>query len=95
MFCFSIVGKRIEEGQSRKYNPSTGPIVGTSCVECGQRFQIGGPVWSEPIHDKSFVDAMLKRLSNEKGVYGTSQRLEGNKFILIISHTYFLCVVIF
>ena len=78
MFVFSlIVGRKIEEGQKRKYNPSTGPIVGSSCIECGQKFQIGGPIWSEPIHDKEFVHSMLNRLSGEKDIYGTTQRLTG------------------
>ena len=78
-FCvwFLIVGKRIEEGPRRKYNPSIGPIVGTSCSECGQKFQIGGPIWSEAIHDKEFIDSMLRRLSEEQSFYETPQRLTG------------------
>lgn len=71
------VGKKIEEGNRRKYNPSTAPVVGTKCEECGQKFQIGGPIWTEPIHSKFFVDAMLKRLSRESHNYGTALRLTG------------------
>lgn len=67
----------MEDGNRRRYNPSTGPIVGTSCEECGQKFQVGGPIWSDPIHDKSFVTGVLERLSQEKDLYGTSSRLSG------------------
>eukprot|EP00795_Rhopilema_esculentum_P012237 gene12237-2871_t len=76
-FHLQPVGKRIEEGNKKKYNPGTGPVVGESCKECGQRFQIGGPIWSEPMHDKQFVESLLERLSNENELYGTSQRMKG------------------
>ncbi|XP_065071496.1 tRNA (guanine(26)-N(2))-dimethyltransferase-like [Rhopilema esculentum] len=76
-FHLQPVGKRIEEGNKKKYNPGTGPVVGESCKECGQRFQIGGPIWSEPMHDKKFVESLLKRLSEENELYGTSQRMKG------------------
>ncbi len=77
LFYFFPVGKNIEEGKSRKYNPATGPIVGEKCQECGQKFQIGGPIWSEPIHDKSFVERLLERIKADPLLYKTSQRLIG------------------
>ena len=76
------VGKRIEEGNKKKYNPGTGPVVGESCKECGQRFQIGGPIWSEPMHDRKFVESLLERLSKENELYGTAQRMKGVYFNL-------------
>ena len=73
----SAVGKKTEEGNKRKYNAANGPIVGETCQECGHRFQIGGPIWSEPMHDKTFVEGLLKRLKEESKSFGTSQRLTG------------------
>ena len=67
----------MEEGEKRKYNPSIGPVVGETCKECGQKFQIGGPIWSEPMHDQSFVEKLLQGIRKEPDLFKTSQRLIG------------------
>eukprot|EP00794_Sanderia_malayensis_P005618 gene5617-6309_t len=76
-FHLQPLGKNIEDGNKRKYNPSTGPVVGQECQECGQKFVIGGPIWSEPIHSKDFVHSLLDQVKSDADLYKTSQRIKG------------------
>ncbi len=38
-------------------------------------FQLGGPIWSGPLHDAEFIDAMLSKVENSD--LGTSKRIYG------------------
>ena len=58
-FHLQPVGFNVEEGDSKKYKAGTGPVVGQRCEECGHRFKIGGPLWSEPMHDLDFIDGLM------------------------------------
>jgi len=71
------VGKNIEVGESKKYAPGTGPVVGKTCDECNHVFKIGGPIWSEPIHDMEFLGELLKSVDEEKESYKTFDRIYG------------------
>ena len=71
------MGKRIEEGKSRKYPPGTGPPVNQQCPQCGGKFQLGGPVWTEPIHNNLFVQQVLSQVKQNVDCYKTSERLTG------------------
>ena len=72
-----LVGKRIEQGKSKKYPPGTGPPVGETCPECGRRFHLGGPIWSEPIHNEDFVQKVLDKVKKNPEKYKTSERMIG------------------
>lgn len=74
---FSLVGKRIEQGNSKKYPPGTGPPVGETCPECGRKFHLGGPIWSEPIHNQEFVQKVLEKVKQNSEQYKTSERMIG------------------
>ncbi|KAL1265923.1 hypothetical protein QQF64_003950 [Cirrhinus molitorella] len=50
-FHLQRMGKKMSQGKHMKYSAATGPPVGPNCEHCGQRHQLGGPVWAEPIHD--------------------------------------------
>lgn len=76
-YFFQPVGKRIEDGKTRKYPPGTGPPVGQTCPECGRRLHLGGPIWSEPIHNKDFVQKVLEKVKKCQSSYKTSERLIG------------------
>jgi tRNA (guanine26-N2/guanine27-N2)-dimethyltransferase len=39
--------------------------------------QLGGPIWSEPMHDTSFVKAMLQALDAAPDTYATHARMSG------------------
>ena len=74
---FFLVGKCIEHGNSKKYPPGTGPPVGESCPECGRKFHLGGPIWSEAIHNQEFVQKVLDKVKNNPDEYKTSERMIG------------------
>ncbi|XP_066930954.1 tRNA (guanine(26)-N(2))-dimethyltransferase-like [Clytia hemisphaerica] len=76
-FHFQPVGKSVEVGDSKKFNPASGPPVGQTCIQCGYNFKIGGPVWSDPIHDTAFLANLQTEVTNEKESYATYDRING------------------
>lgn len=71
------IGKTTERsGSTPNYGVATGPPVGTSCEICGNKFHIGGPFYSAPLHDKTFVARMLAE-AKDRGAYGTRDRMIG------------------
>ncbi|KAM9315116.1 tRNA (guanine(26)-N(2))-dimethyltransferase isoform 1-T2 [Pholidichthys leucotaenia] len=76
-FHLQRMGRRISNGQHMKYSAATGPPVGPECGYCGQRHQMGGPIWAEPIHNMEFVQKVLTSVSGNPSRFGTSKRIEG------------------
>lgn len=62
--------------QMKAYLPAA-PPVGEYCQNCNQRHHIGGPIWSAPIHDHSFVSRVLSHVEDNPHLFGTSKRLAG------------------
>ncbi|KAM0787302.1 hypothetical protein ACM66B_007078 [Microbotryomycetes sp. NB124-2] len=59
------------------YHSPSGPPVGEHCANCGGRHSIGGPMWSGPIHKKSFIDDMLEIVAEDREKFKTAPRIEG------------------
>lgn len=76
-FHLQRMGKRMSHGKNMKYSAATGPPVSTSCEHCGQRHQLGGPIWAEPIHDLDFVQKVLSAVAGNPTRFGTSKRIQG------------------
>lgn len=76
-FHIQRMGRRTSNGKHMKYSAATGPPVGPECEHCGQRHQMGGPVWAESIHDSAFVQKVLSTVSGNPTRLGTSKRIEG------------------
>lgn len=76
-FHLQRMGKRINQGKHMKYSAATGPPVGPNCEHCGQRHQLGGPAWAEPLHDINFVQKVLGAVSGNPTRFRTSKRIEG------------------
>ncbi|XP_034385739.1 tRNA (guanine(26)-N(2))-dimethyltransferase [Cyclopterus lumpus] len=76
-FQLQRMGRRMSNGKHVKYSPASGPPVGPECEHCGQRHQLGGPIWAEPIHDVPFVQKVLSAVSGNPSRFGTSKRIEG------------------
>ncbi|XP_063062157.1 tRNA (guanine(26)-N(2))-dimethyltransferase isoform X2 [Engraulis encrasicolus] len=76
-FHLQRMGKKTAHGNNMKYSASTGPPVGPSCEHCGQRHQLGGPLWAEPLHDVGFVRRVLDAVSGNPTRFGTAKRIEG------------------
>ncbi|XP_006918808.1 tRNA (guanine(26)-N(2))-dimethyltransferase isoform X1 [Pteropus alecto] len=60
-----------------KFSAACGPPVAPECEHCGQRHQLGGPLWAEPIHDLDFVGRVLEAVSANPGRFHTSERIRG------------------
>uniref|UniRef100_A0A8C8XWH2 tRNA (guanine(26)-N(2))-dimethyltransferase n=1 Tax=Panthera leo TaxID=9689 RepID=A0A8C8XWH2_PANLE len=60
-----------------KFSAACGPPIGPECEHCGQRHQLGGPLWAEPIHDLDFVGRVLQAVSTNPGRFHTSERIQG------------------
>ncbi|KAK7486794.1 hypothetical protein BaRGS_00021941 [Batillaria attramentaria] len=65
------------KGDNHKFVPGAGPPVGPACEHCGHKHQIGGPIWSAPVHDVDFIDKMLERIQRDASLFGTSERMIG------------------
>ncbi|KAL4648548.1 tRNA (guanine(26)-N(2))-dimethyltransferase [Arapaima gigas] len=76
-FHLQRMGKRISQGKNIKYSAATGPPISPTCEHCGQRHQLGGPIWAEPIHNMEFVQKVLSAVSGNLSRFGTSRRIEG------------------
>lgn len=60
-----------------KFSAACGPPVAPECEHCGQRHQLGGPMWAEPIHDLDFVGRVLEAVSANPSRFHTSERIRG------------------
>ncbi|CAL8331960.1 unnamed protein product [Lota lota] len=76
-FYLQRMGKKTPNGKHMKYSAATGPPVSAQCEHCGQRHQLGGPIWAEPLHDVSFVQKVLSAVSSNPSRFGTAKRIEG------------------
>ncbi|XP_049576596.1 tRNA (guanine(26)-N(2))-dimethyltransferase isoform X2 [Syngnathus scovelli] len=76
-FHLQRMGRRTDNGKHTKYSAATGPPVGPTCEHCGQRHQLGGPIWAEAIHDRAFVQKVLSAVSGNPARFATSKRMEG------------------
>ncbi|NP_001230379.1 tRNA (guanine(26)-N(2))-dimethyltransferase [Sus scrofa] len=60
-----------------KFSAACGPPVAPECEHCGQRHQLGGPMWAEPLHDLDFVGQVLEAVSANPGRFHTTERIRG------------------
>jgi tRNA (guanine26-N2/guanine27-N2)-dimethyltransferase len=52
-----------------KHAPAIGPVVPQECSDCGKKFNVGGPIWSAPIHDQDWVLSTLTGVKSMKDRY--------------------------
>ncbi|KAF0886686.1 TRM1 dimethyltransferase, partial [Crocuta crocuta] len=71
-----------------KFSAACGPPVSPECEHCGQRHQLGGPLWAEPIHDLDFVGRVLEAVSTNPSRFHTSPRIQGVLSVITeVAHT--------
>ncbi|KAJ9173151.1 hypothetical protein P3X46_016315 [Hevea brasiliensis] len=58
-FHLQPIGRTIAKNNSVRYLPGFGPAVPQECSHCGKKFNMGGPIWSAPIHDQEWVISIL------------------------------------
>lgn len=68
-YAMQPVGRIATRGNSTKFQPGRGPVVPESCPNCGWHFNLGGPFWSEPIHDQAWVSEIKKQVEDNKATY--------------------------
>lgn len=81
------LGRKTErEGKKKlkqiiKYSVAQGPPVDQKCKFCGGTYHLAGPMYAGPLHNKEFVEEVL-RINKEEhrdmdDTYGTRKRIEG------------------
>ncbi|KAG8177922.1 hypothetical protein JTE90_015357 [Oedothorax gibbosus] len=76
-FYFQPIGNRLKTEKGEKFSPGIGPPVNTKCSNCGHSYKVCGPIWSEKLHDKDFVQETIKLVEHESGALNTSKRILG------------------
>ncbi|KAI8871156.1 TRM-domain-containing protein [Ramicandelaber brevisporus] len=68
-------------GHNVFYALESGPPVDKRCAHCGFTCQVGGPIWSGPLHNPAFVQRLLGHLdakeTADSKMYGTLPRMRG------------------
>lgn len=72
-----LVVKTATRNDNFKYSVSTGPPVESRCGSCNGHYALGGPIWSAPIHSKSFVQKVIESVEEGQSCFGTKQRILG------------------
>ncbi|XP_021739408.1 probable tRNA (guanine(26)-N(2))-dimethyltransferase 1 isoform X1 [Chenopodium quinoa] len=68
-FHLQPLGRSVSKNNNLKYYPGYGPVVPQECSDCGKRFNMGGPIWSAPIHDQEWVTSILSDVKAMKDRY--------------------------
>eukprot|EP00850_Spirogloea_muscicola_P006719 SM000032S12103 [mRNA] locus=s32:522953:532169:+ [translate_table: standard] len=63
------VGRVLQKHNQVRYTPGVGPPIGQACEHCGKHFYMGGPVWSDPIHDASWQQQIMDGIKAAPGEY--------------------------
>ncbi|XP_027358004.1 probable tRNA (guanine(26)-N(2))-dimethyltransferase 2 isoform X1 [Abrus precatorius] len=74
-FHLQPIGRTISKNTSVRYLPGYGPVVPQECSDCGKKFNMGGPIWSAPIHDQEWVSSILADVKSMKEKYPAYDRI--------------------
>lgn len=77
----------ILQNNSVRYLPGFGPAVPQECSDCGKKFNMGGPIWSAPIHDQEWVASMLADVKSMRDRYPAYNRISA--VLTTVSEVYF------
>ncbi|KAG6777601.1 hypothetical protein POTOM_017426 [Populus tomentosa] len=69
------IGRTMSKGSSVRYLPGFGPVVPQECSDCGKKYNMGGPIWSAPIHDQEWVTSVLEGVKSMKDRYPAYDRI--------------------
>ncbi|XP_010257973.1 PREDICTED: probable tRNA (guanine(26)-N(2))-dimethyltransferase 2 [Nelumbo nucifera] len=74
-FHLQCLGRSVTKNNSVRYLPGFGPVVPRECSDCGKKFNMGGPIWSAPIHDQEWVASILANVKSMKDRYPAYDRI--------------------
>lgn len=73
--------------------PNFCPTVPQECSECAHKFVMGGPIWSDPIHNKEWAASILSNIRATCGVYQAYAKISA--ILTSISEVVFFCFFLF
>ncbi|OVA10995.1 tRNA (guanine(26)-N(2))-dimethyltransferase [Macleaya cordata] len=74
-FHLQCLARTVTKNNSVRYLPGFGPVVPQECSDCGKKFNMGGPIWSAPIHDQEWVTSILANVRSLKERYPAYDRI--------------------
>lgn len=74
-FHLQPIGRTVSKHNSVRYLPGFGPVVPQECSDCGKKYNMGGPIWSAPIHDQEWVSSLLEDVKSMKDRYPAYNRI--------------------
>ncbi|GLT61976.1 hypothetical protein SLA2020_346460 [Shorea laevis] len=74
-FHLQPLGRTVSKNNSVRYLPGFAPVVPQDCSDCGKKFNMGGPIWSAPIHDQEWVTSILADMKSMKDCYPAYDRI--------------------
>ncbi|XP_010694111.2 tRNA (guanine(26)-N(2))-dimethyltransferase 2 isoform X2 [Beta vulgaris subsp. vulgaris] len=75
-FHLQPLGRAVSKNSnSKKYYPGSGPVVPQECTHCNKRYNMGGPIWSAPIHDQEWVTSILSDVKAMEDRYPAYNRI--------------------
>uniref|UniRef100_A0A7N0THX0 tRNA (guanine(26)-N(2))-dimethyltransferase n=1 Tax=Kalanchoe fedtschenkoi TaxID=63787 RepID=A0A7N0THX0_KALFE len=74
-FHLQPLGRTVSKNNSVRYMPGFGPVIPQECGDCGKKFNMGGPIWSAPIHDQEWVTSILADVTSMKDRYPAYGRI--------------------
>ncbi|PKI69859.1 hypothetical protein CRG98_009734 [Punica granatum] len=74
-FHLQPIGRTVTKNTSTRYLPGFGPVVPQECTDCGKKYNMGGPIWSAPIHDEEWVNSILVGVKSMKDRYPAYDRI--------------------
>uniref|UniRef100_A0A5B6ZDT5 tRNA (guanine(26)-N(2))-dimethyltransferase n=1 Tax=Davidia involucrata TaxID=16924 RepID=A0A5B6ZDT5_DAVIN len=74
-FHLQSIGRTVSKNNSVRYLPGFGPVVPQECSDCAKKYNMGGPIWSAPIHDQEWVTSILADVKSMKDRYPAFDRI--------------------
>ncbi|KZV51614.1 putative tRNA (guanine(26)-N(2))-dimethyltransferase 2 [Dorcoceras hygrometricum] len=68
-FHLQPIGRTVSKNNNVKYHPGFGPVVPQVCSDCGKKYNMGGPIWSAPIHDQEWITSILADVTSVQDNY--------------------------
>ncbi|XP_075514979.1 LOW QUALITY PROTEIN: tRNA (guanine(26)-N(2))-dimethyltransferase 2-like [Primulina tabacum] len=74
-FHLQPIGRTVSKNNNVKYHPGFGPVVPLVCSDCGKKYNMGGPIWSAPIHDQEWVTSILADVNSAQDNYPACDKI--------------------
>ncbi|KAK8961891.1 putative tRNA (guanine(26)-N(2))-dimethyltransferase 2 [Platanthera guangdongensis] len=74
-FHLQSVGRTVYKNKSVRHAPGFGPVVPQDCKDCGKKFNMGGPIWSAPMHDQEWVLSALENVKAMRERYPAYEKI--------------------